>query len=338
MGFFNKENLYHTLVRSIYRNVFFGFFLPILLIPVSCLEDSNDDAFDPVAPSVEVVSTVFTQFDTLVFSGEELEMEPLDQVAFEISITAEGGFAGYSIFLSVDGAVADTLIEVSADDLTSDGSITYIEDKRSFEIPSELTNSEAAFRFIAYDQLGQNGDKIISLVIESPLARPYDGVRLYEPQEDYFGACFFRVTTGEVYSPSLILDTDGLASSIDFGYYYGASDSATIASPKGFEKTAFVDQVSGWNVLNATLLRSTSIETLEGISRFEDIDIIFEQSVDESGSVSDLKEGKIVAFETVRGKRGLLSVSKIVNLDDTAEDSRGYIELDVLVQERVPRN
>lgn len=320
------------------RYTFLFFTLYALLGLMACSDDASDAPFELSAPQVSVQTTVSTSFDTLAYgTNKTVEVEPLDRVTFDVTITAEGGFSHYAIYLSEGGALADTLIEVAGDDLDVTGEMTYVEDRRSFELPNELVNTTATFTFLAFDQLEQSGQTTIDLEVRSPKARRYTTKLVAATPDQLTVDCFFNSSTGTALSAQKVLETEKLAERIDFGYYYGLEDSACIASPRAFEKTDFLVQVEGWSALNATIIRSTNLESLDGIERFEDIDLVYEEGEDESGLVTRLNEQQVVAFETVRGRRGLIRIKAIMSEEEESLPEENYIELEVVVQERSPR-
>ncbi|MDG5799046.1 hypothetical protein QA597_01560 [Marinilabiliaceae bacterium ANBcel2] len=112
---------------------------------------------------------------------------------------------------------------------------------------------------------------------------------------------------------------------IDFIYFYGASNLATLASPDDSD-AASVLTMSDWETRNSTTLALTEI-TKEQFNSMEDDRLITEAAEDASGTkANELSEGDVVFFETAAGVKGVVLVKGISEGDD------GYMEIKVKIQ------
>jgi len=139
----------------------------------------------------------------------------------------------------------------------------------------------------------------------------------------------FASADGTVYTLS---EAKTNAAKIDWMYYYGVTNKATLAAPSDPSVTeVFTSATNGpatWSVRNATKFSKVSLPaglTWDAISTDAEI-IILASEVSETKS-NLLAVGNILAFKTVAGKQGLI---KIENITGTAA---GTITYSVKVQE-----
>jgi len=139
----------------------------------------------------------------------------------------------------------------------------------------------------------------------------------------------FASADGTVYTLS---EAKTNAAKIDWMYYYGVTNKATLAAPSDPSVTeVFTSATNGpatWSVRNATKFSKVSLPaglTWDAITTDAEI-IILASEVSETKS-NLLAVGNILAFKTVAGKQGLI---KIENITGTAA---GTITYSVKVQE-----
>lgn len=307
----------------LFRNLLLMSAMSSMALFYSCSDDEEEE-FE--SPSISVTASAT--------SAEEG-----DEITFDVSISAPEGFDRYNVYVGVDGGdltfqdeyTVDDIDGAAAGDLEVTHSISTTLD--DVEVGSVLT-----FQFEVVDAENQTATTEIDITITSPEARVYSAVLLAAPLGDKSGESFFSTSDGETYSPEEVESTSAAISpNIDFGYYYGSSDHASIASPAGFLTTVFSAQVSAWNTKNATVIKSTDLGESEftEVTTYADIDEVFDAGTDEEGIISNLEEGSVVAFETVSGVRGLILVSAIVdgNGDGQYDGSTDEIQLEIIVQE-----
>lgn len=128
----------------------------------------------------------------------------------------------------------------------------------------------------------------------------------------------------------------GVASSlIDFGYYYGATNNATLASPAQINAIGGIYDLSGWTTLNQTQFRKTTIQESEFLENADSIGFIsgaFDQATAEgdSAQVTDLQVGDVIAFKLDDAQGGHTGIMRVSNLQPGAGENN-FIELEVLV-------
>ncbi|WP_421891196.1 hypothetical protein [Marinoscillum sp.] len=312
-------------MKNVFKNLMIYGAVASMAFLYSCGGDEETPA--PATPTIAVATTVNGTAAT-----SPLNVVPGDEVVFNVSINAEGGFNVYRVFVSKDGGAATKLAEYTRLDLSVDAGVAVVTDSRATEIEAEDVGSTITFEFEVVDDKDQTSTTEVEVVVNSPEARIYASKKLLAPSGDFTNENFFSVSTGELYSKSEVNSTtESISPLIDFGYYYGNSENASIASPKGFESTVFASQVEGWNTKNETELKTTTLtgSQFNEVSTYADIDAAFDAgTLDANGVITGLTEGTVLAFKTVEGVKGLILVSKI----EPGFESNDYIELDILAQ------
>ncbi|SNT19667.1 hypothetical protein SAMN05421640_2794 [Ekhidna lutea] len=291
----------------------------LVLFTTSC---GGDDEPVAAAPSVTVSASVNGE---AIASGDEVIVG--SSVTFDVTVNAEGGVNG----LDVNGT-SYTRSQLNAEAGDTQGTISIT----SSAITEAQIGSTLVFEFQAVDDLDQTSAvvtfEVSAIAAPSPDARSYSAVLLPVPTGDFMNENFFSVSSGTKYSSDDVTSTsESISPTIDFGYYYGSSEEASIASPKGFESTVFSAQVDGWSVKNATVLKTTSMTAAQfnETATWADIDAAFDAgTTDDNGIITNLAVGSVLAFETVDGVRGLIHISAI----DPGFESNDSITLDILAQ------
>ena len=149
---------------------------------------------------------------------------------------------------------------------------------------------------------------------------------LYAPLGDSSSQTFYSIGKNQTYSLSdVVSTTDPVSASIDFGYYYGSTDNAALASPAEYT----IYDLSAWGSQNATTLAVTTITSAEYLEMVTVSDI--ETAIagvdvtDANGTVTNLSANDILMFKTVDNVQGLIHVSAITGTDG----SDGMIELEM---------
>ncbi|MEP0984831.1 hypothetical protein [Ekhidna sp.] len=303
--------------------------IKLKLLPIVCVlaafvitSCGKDDAISAVLPSVTVSATVDGE---ALASGDEVAVG--SAVVLNISVSAPGGVNG----LDVNGT-SYSRADLGADSGDTSGSLAL-----NITAPTvDQIGNTATFEIEAVDDLGQTSAVVTFtydiIAAPSPDARSYSAILLAAPTSDFTNQNFFSVASGTKYSSDEVTSTsEAVSETIDFGYYYGSSEEASIASPKGFESTVFSTQVDGWTVKNATVLKTTTLTATEfnETTTYADIDAAFDAgTTDDNGIVTGLTVGTILAFETADGVRGLIHVSAI----EPGFESNDSITLDILAQ------
>lgn len=317
-------------MKSLFKNLSLLATVASMIFLYSCGGEDPEDEPNPDAPSVTVEVKVNGTAAT-----SPATVEAGDEVTADIDVTAPGNFNVFRVYV-VRGTSTLATLELTRTQVTGvtdfttpfTGTVTVFN-----EVPDSLAGQSINLEFEVVDDEDQTGsDSDFELTVSEPEARSYSAVLLSVPTGDFMNENFFSTSNGEIYSADEVTSTsEAISPLIDFGYYYGTTDNASIASPAGFVNTVFSAQVDGWNTKNATVIKSTTLGSSEftELSSFADIDVAFDAGTDEEGIITGLAVGDVVAFETAEGKRGLILVTGL----EAGTDSNDYIEIDVLVQE-----
>ncbi len=288
----------------------------------------GDEDTETPAPSLPTIAVSTTVNGTAATSP--LTVYPGDSVGFSVAITAAGGFNTYRVYSSVDGGTATQLADNTRTKLEVAVGTSTVSDAASTIVEASAVGSTITFEFEVVDDADQTATTSIEMKVESPEARLYTGTKLLAPAGDGTNKNFFSVATGTLYSKSEVnATTEAISPMIDFGYYYGTSDFASIASPAGFETTVFSSQVSGWGTKNATILKTTALTAAQftEMSTFADVEAAVDGgTLDTNGIISGLSVGQVLAFETVDGVKGLIHVAAI----EAGFESNDFIQLDIV--------
>ena len=147
---------------------------------------------------------------------------------------------------------------------------------------------------------------------------------------------FFSATTGLTYTLDAVVNgTDGATSdSIHFGYYYGQTNRASIASPAEYPESVYNLGENGaqWETLNETMFRPINGDEFDDYVTSEEVGNQYELagSAQSTGEITDLEVGDAFAFSYSEGdetKYGIFQVETIV----PGIESTGSITLTVKV-------
>ncbi len=119
------------------------------------------------------------------------------------------------------------------------------------------------------------------------------------------------------------------AAKVDWMYYYGATNLATIAAPSDPSATEVFTGTNGpgsWSVRNATKFKDVST-TVDFASVTDDSKIILAATGSTVTLIPQLSAGKVLAFIAANGKMGLIKVETI-----TGNSNTGSMTISVKVQ------
>ncbi len=159
--------------------------------------------------------------------------------------------------------------------------------------------------------------------------------KIYGDQANNSAGSFFATSTGTVYTQALAKTN---AASVDFLYYYGATNKATLAAPNDAPAATIYDNATNglqtWSVKNATEIRETMLtaDIFNAVAADSTLTQLYDAAAIGAAATSatDLAVGDVVAFKTVGNKKGFIKVVAIVENGTTATGD--YIKVDVKVQ------
>ncbi len=301
-------------MRNLYK-----FAALLLLLPVMFFVACNDDD--------EVPEPLLA---TLLFNPviDPFEGIPGDIAATTVSVSAPDGLNALVVTKTVgDG----TPMEYAR--ITPEPEATVLQYEFEYVLVEAEIDEILYFSFEVDHDGAETTPKTITVETNSPPARSYTATLLYAPLGDNTSQSFFSTSTGLTYSLSDVVDTnDPISKDIDFGYYYGANDMASLSAPSVYP----IYNLSDWSAKNATMFVSTTLTASDfnELSTFADIDDAYEGGSDDGKEVINLAEGDVVAFATDATKEGGSKKGVILVKAITGTYGQGdNIEIDVLVQE-----
>ncbi|NJN27030.1 MAG: hypothetical protein HC819_14165 [Cyclobacteriaceae bacterium] len=289
----------------------------LILTTVFWLSGCNDDSEDDVTPAPDISITSPQDITDNEFTGYSG-----DTLTLNVTINAAGGFNNVQF---LENGVNDTTISRSAGNTQTSFSTTY--DYVLGDV------GDVTLSILATDDLNQSSNELIDITIEAKPTNFYTAKLLYAPAGDATTATFFSTNDGMTYSK---LDVEGtttnVSSKIDFGYYYGTTDKASLASPKEYPSVIY--DLTAWTVKNATKLKMTNLSVNDFSSHLNDTEYInkaFDDGTagDNDGLITELANGNILAFEldAAKGnKRGLIRILDI----EAGNDPDDFIEIEVV--------
>jgi hypothetical protein len=296
--------------------LFVAFVLTGLMFIASCSKDSNDPTPIDVTPVVSFKGgTGYTSVDALLIVNEEFKV---GITAFS-NATSNAKLTKFTITRTVNN-IPETVLDSTIN--TTSLNIDIIATANS-QVGTERWSYKVT------DKDGKSTEKAINITTKtgsSPIIS-YTQKVLGSYNNATIGSSFAS-SNGNVYK---LDEAKTNAALIDWLYFYGVTNFATIAAPDDTDAgTLFNNATNGlqtWAVKNPT--RFKKVTAIVNWDTITDDAIIVEQT----GygvvltKVNNLAVGNVLAFITAAGKKGLIKVTEIVTGSD------GSITYDVKVQE-----
>ena len=279
---------------------------------------SEDEVIEDEAANIGISLSATTSDGTTLINGGEVTAA--DSFSIVVTITAEAGFNTLNISGDITGTFNRNDLNLDAG--TQNAKVTLTVSTTSSSL------GDGNIDFVAVDDNDNTATTSFTFVVVSPAAKIQTAVMLYAPLGDLSSETFYSIANNETYSRNEVESTtDPISASIDFGYYYGDNDSASLASPA--EYTIYDLEKALWTTRNATILASTTITSAEylemiTVSNIETA-IAGVDVTGADGTVTNLSEGDILMFKTVDDVQGLIHVSAITG----TIGSDGMIELEM---------
>ncbi len=301
----------------------FNFFLSALAIISLTFFSSCAEEDEPNPPSI------------IITVDGNATFEPGSTVVYSLTISSNADLESFSSNETTQSnpiAMIENILPMDAFDdaltLEFKNGLTSVSFNYAYNIPSTVapgTTIDITFTVIDADT---EGSKTESFQVAQPIVagniNTYTAVLIGANANPTLGS-FYATASNTVYSVSQAASN---SASVDFVYFYGATNLATIASPDDADVTSVFPSVSGWATRNATRLVKSDITTSD-FDAIADDAVIIEQAANISNGtkVNDLAVGDVFVFETVGSKFGIAKVSALTNGND------GSITIEVKVQE-----
>ena len=302
-------------MKNIFKKIIIASSLLGLVFFYGCSED-DVLPIDVVVPNIDISLSATTSDGTTLVDGGNVSAG--DSFSIVISITAEAGFNT----LNTSGDVASSTINRNDLDIASGTTNAEV----TLTVSTSNSLGDGSIDFEAVDEEGNTANASFSFVVVSPAAKIQTAVMLYAPLGDSSSQTFYSIANNQTYSLGNVISTsDPVSASIDFGYYYGSSDNAALASPAEYT----IYDLSAWGSQNATTLAVTTITSAEYLEMVSVSDIETALAgvdvTDANGTITNLSANDILMFKTVDNVQGLIHVSTITGTDG----SDGMIELEM---------
>ena len=209
----------------------------------------------------------------------------------------------------------------------------------TFTVPSSATETFT----VTYELRDADGNSVdsqdLEVVIEEDVdATTYEAVLLAAPVGQNPGertsATFFSAIDGETYSvEDVVAGTDVTSENIHFGYYYGASNAASIASPAEYPTNVYdlTADGAGWDVLNETEFREITSSDFDTAITSDEVASLFEAPSTSVQEINGLAVGDTYAFSYVQGEDTYYGAFRVDELQ-AGFDSNDYITITVKTQ------
>lgn len=284
-----------------YKKLLVMFLMGASALTISC---SKDD--DVAAPTLTVIQDKndAAPGEVVKFTVNASTTETLKSLKIEETIPGQ----------SVPGKLKDSSIS----------SKTIVNYDFNYTVPAGATGSKEIV-FTVTDN--GNRTKVVKKTINvSGTATPKTySAKMLGAQDNGSVGSSFSTQDGTVYK---VADAKTNSAKIDFIFYYGTTNFATIAAPNDAGAAQFsVFQLSTWGTRNATKFKVSNTAAFDGATTSQQLADAFSNAGGNEGSAAtNLKVGDVVAFKTEAGKNGVFKVTAI-----DAKNS-GSITIDVKVQ------
>jgi len=297
------------------------------LFLASCGSDDPEPVIDGPTISAELTSGQTVENGIIEASSGAV-------LSFDVDISAPGGFNTLRVTNSTTG---DVVTEINRNDLGLDAGIVVVPTiTTALTLPSVNTNTFIDVEFLVVDDNNTTATENITIeILAEPNVDIYDAFLLAAPLGDGSSDTFFSTNNGVLYSDDDVINsTDNLSANIDFGYYYGETNLASIAGIEAYPTN--VVNVDAWNFQNATLFRTSTMSEadFDAIGEFDSDELAAEYEVAsaEAGQKNQLSAGTILAFKTDATKDGgsKFGLLKVVSVSGTDGQGDG-INIEVKV-------
>lgn len=190
-----------------------------------------------------------------------------------------------------------------------------------FTFIAQTQGTGEVIKFVVTDKADQTVEKSLTITYEAPSAAVAKvvGIEMGSHNDD-FGS-FYSVANNLVYS---VADATSNQAAVDFLYYKGATNFATIASPADTDAATVYPALDSWTSKNATLFQATDI-TADQFDAISDT-YSFDDFTSALTTLTQLENNQVIMFKTWDNKLGLIKVVSITSRGD-------YVVLDVVAQD-----
>lgn len=287
----------------------------------SCKKDETTTLADP---------TISFQGGTnsLVFNGT-------NAIDVNVTVAAEGKIETVSLqgpSLSGTGTTTTPITALfgtsGTDNAKNQTSAIYMFQVSSANLALALVNHTTGFTytFTVTDQEGKSTTATFTVTVPSASGTPFGTFSSVTTAQIGAQAAtpgsFYNSASNAVYTTTPAATNSSL---VDFCYYYGATNNASLSAPSNTDAQSVFSGISAWATKNATKIEKMAAGfNFTGLSSTTDISAI---TFNTSTQATNLQVGDVIAFKTVGNKIGFAKIASM-----SATTSAGIIVLDVKVQ------
>lgn len=263
----------------------------------------------------------------------------------QILFNAASGYTTGDVTVPANSAIKIGIIangtssDLSRFTFTQSGSTTPIVDSaisvkqyiQNFNLITAPVAGSVKLTFKVTQKDGETSELSLTIITSAPVGGPIKNhtAKILGSYDNNTYGSSFGSADGTVYK---MADAKTNAAKIDWMYFYGSANQATIASPNDpTAATVFSDATNGlqtWSVRNDTRFQIVTLPTgLTWDAITTDKEIIPLATGASATKVATLSAGKYVSFNTVSGKMGLIRIEAVTGLAD------GTITYSVKVQQ-----
>lgn len=198
------------------------------------------------------------------------------------------------------------------------------------ELEAPLNKADYVYEFTVTDNNDLTASESFVITVSGGPIKPWTAT--LGAHQSATGSSFASIT-GTVYQMDDAKTNSGL---IDFLYYYGANNLASIASPDDADAATVFNNpnngLSTWATLNSTRFKMTSLTAANFDAMTDDSDIITSATGASDTDENQLAVGKVIAFVTDADKAGgsKMGLIKIISITVGATET---MQIAVKVQE-----
>lgn len=305
------------------------------IVALGFLSACGDDDETPTiegAPTVSIIGDPDPNFKDQVGKA----------ISFTVKAEAPLGFNVFRVKKSIDGNNDITFseeINKNDDEYTGNNTFSYA---FSYTLQGSEIGKDVVFTFQVVDDEGNDDELKVNIETEAPSEETvavFEAFLLAPPAGDGSTKTFYSSSENGRYTAQEVKTTPNTSPKIDLGYYYGATDEASLAAPDNYPKLGDFDlKAQNWDQYNKTVFKPTNLN----VSEFEDITVYdkaalaaaFELGTTEGkGTITKLGVDKVYAFKTDGSKVGgsKFGLIRVKSIQEGTESNKG-INLEVKVE------
>lgn len=179
------------------------------------------------------------------------------------------------------------------------------------------------------------------ITVNTDTVKVYSAKLLFAPTSDSTSLTFFKYSTGATVA---VTDFQANSADIDFGYFYGNTAKAALASPSDYLTTAYDLAALYPNATrNVTTFASTTVVYADVVTgaaieaAYTNGTLSTDGNSNAATRIYNLKDGDVVAFKTAAGEYGLIKINAVVDADNDGlyYGDEDYMSIEVKVADEI---